>query len=232
MIYSQKTKVPALLCDKYENVTLRNLVGMMAEVSINQSIEVEKDLDTRNLRWILYSWDVEIIEPIRAYDDIEISTMAIKMKKFYAYRNCYIKRAGKIVAKAYGVFLLIDTKRMRPVKVDPAMAKLYGKNEEIISRKDIKYADEFNHSKEIFIRNSDIDTNFHVNNAVYFDYISDLCDISEDDVSYINIVYKNEIRDKDSVIGEYNKSDDSIDFRLVDKDSDLVFSYGKVYLNV
>lgn len=232
MIYSQKTRVPALLCDKYGNVTLRNLVGMMAEVSINQSIEVERDLDTSKLRWILYSWDVEIIEPVKAYDDIEISTAAIKMKKFYAYRNCYIKRDGKIVAQAYGVFLLIDIDRMRPVKIDPAMADLYGRNEELFVRRDIKYADEFTNSKEIFIRNSDLDLNFHVNNAVYFDYISDLCDISQKDVSYVNIVYKNEIRDKDMVIGEYSKSGDTIDFRLIDKDEDLIFTYGKVYLNV
>lgn len=204
----------------------------MAEVSMIHASKVEKNLDMDKLRWILYSWDVEAIKPVRADDEIEITTVAISMNKFYAYRNCYIKRDGEIVVNAYGVFLLFDIDKMRPVKMSAKMREIYGTEDQVYFPREIEYREDYTDSKEIHVRYTDLDANFHVNNAVYFDYISDLCELSEKDISYMNIVYKKEIRNKESVIGEYGQADDVIDFRLRDKDSDLVYTYGKVILNV
>lgn len=231
-MFSQNYNVPYLLCDKYGYLTMRNLVGLMAEVSMIHASKVEKNLDMDKLRWILYSWDVETIKPVRAGDEIEITTVAISMNKFYAYRNCYIKRDGEIVANAYAVFLLFDIEKMRPVKMSAKMRETYGTEEQVYFPREIEYGEDYTDSKEIFVRYTDLDANFHVNNAVYFDYISDLCELSEKDISYMNIVYKKEIRNKKSVIGEYGKADGVIDFRLKDKDSGVIYTYGKVFLNV
>lgn len=232
MITTNNYKIPLFMTDRYANLSLRNIASLMFDVSFAQAAVVEADLDMEKLRWIVYSWDLEIDQPIKAGDQVEVTTRSIDMKKFYAYRDFYIKRAGKTIARAYVVFLLVDIDRMRPVKISDKIMLAYGKEEASYIGRKLNYLDDFTNQKEIQIRRSDIDTNFHVNNAVYFDYVSDLIDLDSKDISYINIVYKNEIRNKDKFIGEYVEDNGEIDFRFKSSYDNTIFTYGKVIKNV
>lgn len=232
MSYSKKIKVPYMLCDRYENLSMRNLVSIMGDVSLSHSYILEKGFDMAKLRWIVYSWDIEILKVINENDELEISTYVVDMNKFYAYRNVSVKRDGKILVKAYGVFLLVDIDRMRPVKMPAALLEAYIKDDLIYKKPKLTYKKDFANSKEIMIRYTDIDSNFHVNNAVYFDYIIDLCQIDTKDINFFNIVYKHEIRNKESIIGEYTEEDGQIDYRLRSVDGKTIYTYGKIIRNV
>ncbi len=232
MSYTKSLKIPYMFCDRYQNLSIRNLVNLLAEVSLTHSYMLEKDLDMTKFRWIVYSWDIEIISPIKLGDEVEVSTHIVNMDKFYAHRNAYIKRDGKIVARAYGIFLLIDIKRMRPVKINKHLTKAYDKDPLIYEKESLSYRSDFNHSKKIELRYTDIDSNFHVNNTVYLDYISDLCSISSKDIRFLNIVYKKEIKNKDFIIGEYGKQKGQIDYRLRSADGKTIYTYGKIRENV
>lgn len=232
MSYSKKIKVPYMLCDRYKNLSIRNLISIMADISLNHSYILEKDMDMAKYRWIVYSWDVEIINAIRENDRIQVSTHVVGMNKFYAHRNVSIKRDGEIIVKAYGVFLLVDIDRMRPVKMMPELIEAYKRDEKIYEKPSITYIKDFDESKEIIVRYTDIDSNFHVNNAVYFDYIIDLCQIDTKDINFFNIVYKHEIRNKESIIGEYTEEDGQIDYRLRSVDGKTIYTYGKIVKNV
>ena len=232
MSYSEDYKVADLMCDKDSNLSMKNMVSLMAEVLLDHSNLLEKDLDMTRLRWIVYSWNIEIDSPIKVYDKIELTSLVLGMNKFYAYRNAYIKRDGKIVAKAYGVFMLVDIDRMRPIKMSKELIAAYTKDDPIYKNQKISYRVDFVKSKEIVVRYTDIDSNLHVNNAVYFDYICDLCKLDIKDIKFFNIVYKNEIRNKNSVLGEFVESDGTIDFRLKSKDDNTIYTYGKIIKNV
>lgn len=232
MSYSKKIKVPYMLCDRYKNLSIRNLISIMADISLNHSYILEKDMDMAKYRWIVYSWDVEIINAIRENDRIQVSTHVVGMNKFYAHRNFSIKRDGEIIVKAYGVFLLVDIDRMRPVKMMPELIETYKRDEKIYEKPSITYIKDFDESKEIIVRYTDIDSNFHVNNAVYFDYINDLCKFDIKDIKFFNIVYKNEIRNKKVLIGEYKKLNREIDYRLRSTEDNTIYSYGKIIRNV
>lgn len=225
-------KVPVLMTDRYEKLTLRNLAALMFEVSYIQAEMAEAELDMSKLRWIVYSWDLKIDEPIAYGDEIEIGTDSLDMKKFYAYRNFYIRRAGKVIARAYVVFLLIDIDRMRPVKTSKELLSAYGSEDPYFIPEKFSYKKQFENTKTIQVRNTDIDTNFHVNNTFYFDYIQDLLALDARDVAYVNIVYKNEIRNKSQVLGEYLADGNEIDFRLRSTDDETIYTYGKVIKNV
>ena len=186
----------------------------------------------KKFRWIVYSWDIEMDMPIKAYDKIEVTSLVLGMNKFYAHRNAYIKRDGHIVAKAYGVFMLIDIDRMRPIKMNKDLIAAYKIDPMIYEKHHLDYRDDFTKSKEIMIRYTDIDKNLHVNNAVYFDYICDLCKLDTKDLKFFNIVYKNEIRNKDVVLGEFVESDGLIDFRLRSTEDNTIYTYGKIRKNV
>ena len=232
MAYSEIYKIPEVMCDKNGNLSIRNLVSLMGEVLIIHSHILENDIDMTRLRWIVYSWDVELEEEIKAYDQVEVTSLVLGMNKFYAYRNAYIKRDGRIIAKAYGVFMLVDIDRMRPIKMSKNLISAYKTDEMIYDKNVLSYRNDFTNSKEIMVRYTDIDSNLHINNAVYFDYICDLCKLDTKDLAFFNIVYKNEIRNKDSVLGEFVESDEIIDFRLKSTEDNTIYTYGKIRKNV
>ena len=232
MAYSKRIKIPYLMCDRHENLSMRNLVSIMGDVSLNHSYALEKDLDMDKFRWIVYSWDVELIETIKENDEIEVTTYVVALNKFYAHRNVIVKRNGEIVVRAYGLFLLVDIKRMRPVKMPKGLVGAYKKDELIYEKPKLSYGKDFANTKEIMVRYTDIDSNFHVNNAVYFDYIIDLCKIDIRDIKFFNIVYKHEIRNKESIIGEYIEENGMIDYRLRSVNDKTIYTYGKIIKNV
>lgn len=231
MAYSKRIKIPYLMCDRHENLSMRNLVSIMGDVSLNHSYALEKDIDMDKFRWIVYSWDVELMETIKENDEIEVTTHVVALNKFYAHRNVIVKRDEKIIVKAYGVFLLVDVERMRPVKMPKELIHSYTKDNLIYEKPKLSYGKDFANTKEIMVRYTDIDSNFHVNNAVYFDYIIDLCQLDIRDIKFFNIVYKHEIRNKESIIGEYIEEDGQIDYRLRSID-EKVYTYGKIIKNV
>lgn len=232
MAYSEIYKIPEVICDKDGNLSIRNLVSLMGEVLIRHSHILENGIDMTRLRWIVYSWDVELEEEIKVYDQVEVTSLVLGMNKFYAYRNAYIKRDGRVIVKAYGVFMLVDIDRMRPIKMRKDLISAYKIDDKIYGKNDLSYRNDFTNSKEIMVRYTDIDSNLHVNNAVYFDYICDLCKLDTKDLAFFNIVYKNEIRNKDLVLGEFVESDEIIDFRLRSVEDNTIYTYGKIRKNV
>lgn len=214
-------------CDGY----LKNkyLLSLMFEVSFDQAKEVEDEKIMEDKRWIVYSWDIKIKKPIRARDKIKITTFAIEMNKFYAYRNFFVEKDGEIIAEAFCVFLLFDLKKMRPIKIPKEIAKAYQKEDPIYKEKSHKYVENFGDLEKIQIRNTDIDSNYHVNNAAYMDLLGDISNVKDQDIEFINIVYKNEIRDKKYVFGQKSQKDNEIFYRFVD-DNGKIYTYGKLGL--
>ncbi|EGC83552.1 acyl-[acyl-carrier-protein] thioesterase [Anaerococcus hydrogenalis] len=203
------------------------LLSLMFEVSFDQAEEVEDEKIMKDKRWIVYSWDIKIEKPIKAKDKIKITTFAIDMNKFYAYRNFFIEKDGEIIAKAYCVFLLFDIKKMRPVKIPKEIASAYQKEDPIYEEKSHKYDKNFGSLEKIQIRRTDLDSNYHVNNASYMDLLGEISEVKDQDVEFINIVYKNEIRDKKYVFGQKCEKNNEISYELVDENG-KIYSFGKI----
>lgn len=206
-------------------LTLRSLTELMFDVSFIQAEKIEKDLDMEGLAWLVYSWDIEIKEPIKAGDEIKITTIPTHMKRFYAYRNFLVERNGDLLARAHTTFLLFDTKRLRPRIIGKEVLDAYGKDESIMDEVRIKRAKAYGDTKKIYTRNTDIDVNGHVNNAVYFDYLAEIDGLKDEDISFVKLVYKNEIRERKSVDLSYNKDGELV--FSIDSD-DINHAYGVI----
>lgn len=206
------------------------LLSLMFEVSFDQAKEVEDEKIMEDKRWIVYSWDIKIKKPIREKDKIKITTFAIDMNKFYAYRNFFVEKDGKIIVEAYCVFLLFDLKKMRPIKIPKEIAKAYQKENPIYKEKSHKYVKNFGDLEKIQIRMTDIDSNYHVNNAAYMDLLGEISNVKDQDIEFINIVYKNEIRNKKYVFGQKSQKENEIFYRFVDGDG-KIYTYGKLGLS-
>lgn len=220
-----------MFCDRYGYLTMRNLASLMFDVSFEQASFIEKDIDMAKFRWIAYSWEIDIKKHVKLDDKIEITTIPTHMNRFYAYRDFVVEKNGEILATAKAVFLLMDIERLRPVKILDELVKAYGREEEVFATYGVKLEKDLDFIKDIQIRKADIDTNFHVNNAVYFDYINELSDIFAKDIGHIKLVYRNEIRNKESVRALGKKSGNEFSFALEEGPA-KTYAYGKIRLDV
>lgn len=229
---SKTYTVTNIYTDSQGYLSLRNLSALMSDVGYYQELLVEKDIDMGKLRWVVYQWDIEIIDPIKLNDEIEITTIPTNMNKFYANREFFIRRKGEVVVKARGQFMLIDIDRLRPIKIPDYMEAAYGHEEVTMDIPKFKYEKDLDFIKDIQVRRADIDTNLHVNNGVYFDYVKEIIGVNDKDVKYINLVYRNEIRNKDIVKGYRKDKEGEIEFSLRSNEDSTVYSLGKIKLNV
>lgn len=220
-------QVPFFLCNPNGFLKLRYLLGYMFDVALDQSFNVEDETLRNRYAWIIYSWDVEIIEPIKYKDEITVTTKTIGIRKFYAYRNYEIKKDGKTCIKAYSVFLLIDKNTKSIARIPKELEKAYGKEVSIYEGRKVSFDKSLDKTKTIQIRKSDMDINLHVNNAVYMDYLKDLIDVEDEEIEYFKIIYKMEIKDKEFILGKTKENQKENDFELLSEDG-KVYTYGKM----
>lgn len=217
-------KILPVYCNEKGIVTIKNLTGLMLDLAFKQSERLEKNLSIMDGKvWLIYAWDIEFISPIYEGNKIEITTFPTYMKRFYAYRNFEIRGNGEIVVRAKASMVLFDRKKGRASIIDEKIAAAYGENEETYSGNPYKLAKDFEKEKEIQVRRADFDQNHHVNNGIYFDYLKEIQGFDEEKVSFIKLVYKNEIRKEDEVLIFYKKNESDIDFKI---ESDKNHAYG------
>lgn len=211
-------KIMSIYCNEKDVITMRNLTGLMLDISTIQAERVEKNLSSMdNKVWLLFSWDIEIMKPVRKDDEVEITTIPTHMKRFYAYRNFYVKKDGEILIRAKASFILFDREKLRASIIDKEVLDAYGISSEIYQGRDYKKVNDYENSKEISIRRADFDKNYHVNNGVYFDYIKEIPGFDEEKVSYIKMIYKNQIKDEEKVKLIYKTGDFKVDFKIESK---------------
>lgn len=219
-------KVLPMYCNEKGIVTIKNLTGLMLDLAFKQSERLEKNLSIMDGKaWLIYAWDIEFSSPIYEGSEIEITTFPTYMKRFYAYRNFEIRRNGEIVVRAKASMVLFDRKKGRASIIDEKIAAAYGKNEETYSGNPYKLAKDFEKEKEIQVRRADFDQNHHVNNGIYFDYLKEIQGFDEEKVSYIKLIYKNEIRKEDDVLILYKENDNEVDFKI---ESNINHAYGVI----
>ena len=69
MKFKKKFKIGRMHVDTFDFISMRYLVALMNEVAFDQAEILEKDIDMEKLRWIIYSWDIQIENNIRLGDE-------------------------------------------------------------------------------------------------------------------------------------------------------------------
>ena len=207
-MYEKNYKIPSFLCHKKKLLInyLINLCLMTSDCEFEKKGHTYEDIIyEKNLTWIIYKWKSSFDREIKQNEIIKIETWASGFDKLYSYREfvCYDEN-GSLLFKATAVFLLIDIKNKKPVRLDKEIIDLY----EIYKKrnfKDIERIDPLDDIKKVAkikVRKTDIDYNKHVNNSVYFLWIFNAIpeDFLKDKfISDINLVYNKEVRFSDLV---------------------------------
>lgn len=216
-------EIGAMLCDRDRQITIKNLLNLMLDLSFAQAKRVESNLKTmEDKSWLLYAWDIKFLKPIREGDLVVITTIPTHMRRFYAYRNFIVKRDGEVLVRAKASFILYDRSKKRASIIDKEVQRAYGEEEEAYKGEVYKISKNFTNERKIQLRKADFDKNGHVNNAIYFDYLMEIYDRKP---SHIKLIYKNEIREGDEPILFYKTEDGKVDFKIA---TDRNHAYGVV----
>ena len=155
-MYEFNSRVRYSEIDHHGTLTLPALINYFQDCSTFQSEDVglgTEVLKAEKRAWILSYWQV-IAERYPALGErITIGTFPTEFKGLFGNRNFYLKdESGNMIAKAYSVWVFLDTETGRPVRPEEKDIKPYGMGEAL----------------EAFpVRRYHIDTNEHVNNCQY-----------------------------------------------------------------
>lgn len=215
MKVSLNTKVMNVFCGTNSKIRLNKLFDYMLECSMKQEEILKEKLRDLNGSWIIYQWDVDIHEMPEKFDDLTIQTYHTYTRKFYAFRNYDVFRNDKLIVRAKTKWLLVNPEKKLPMRITDELGKIYGREDGYeILEKDVELID-CNYVKcgEYTVRKTDIDYNFHANNARYIEWIENYIDY--DKIKKVEVVYKKELKLNETVEIYKLVEDSSIYFKLI-----------------
>ena len=215
MKVSLNTKVMNVFCGTNSKIRLNKLFDYMLECSMKQEEILKEKLKDLNGNWIIYQWDVDIYDMPDKFDDLTIQTYHTYTRKFYAFRNYDVFRNGELIVRAKTKWLLVNPDKKLPMRITYELGKIYGREDGYeVLEKDVELIDG-NHEKcgKYTVRKTDIDYNFHANNARYIEWIENYLD--DDTIKKVEVVYKKELK-LDETVEIYKLAENSnIYFKLI-----------------
>lgn len=215
MKVSLNTKVMNVFCGINSKIRLNKLFDYMLECSIKQEEILKEQLKDLNGSWIIYQWDVDIHDMPERFDDLTIQTYHTYTRKFYAFRNYDVFKNGELIVRAKTKWLLVNPEKKLPMRISDELGVIYGREDGYdIVEKDLEliYGD-YKKCGEYTVRKTDIDYNYHANNARYIEWIENYLD--DDTIKKVEVVYKKELKLDESVEIYKLEKDCSIYFKLI-----------------
>ncbi|KLU65415.1 acyl-ACP thioesterase [Desulfosporosinus acididurans] len=135
-----------------------------------------RQLKEEGLAWILNRWHLQMDHYPKLGETVAIETWPSKFERFYATREFFIRDSKQsVIGRASSLWIFYNILTKRPLRVRPEFQEAYGLN---LARAienpftSLESSLDGNGKEVAFsVRRSDIDTNGHVNNANYLQWI-------------------------------------------------------------
>ena len=163
--------------DKNLEGNMSTIINILSDIGTKHSEELGsgiKYLMDNNMTWVFYNYHIKIFRNPVYGEKLNVKTEAIGFKKYYALRNYRIKDSnGNVIVNANAIFLLIDLKKRRMIRIPEDQYEIYGVREDIKSEFKIPRLEKpsvVDYEDEFKVRYADIDSNNHVNNTKYIEW--------------------------------------------------------------
>lgn len=193
--FTQKYFIGYSDVDRNNNLRLSRLVDLLQNTATIHSKSLgfgTSEMMELGLGWLALAWKIKILKFPKADTYVEVRTWSKASRGLHSYRDYEIvDEDGNILILASSSWVLYDLKAKKPIKALPEMK--YGVIErdaldEQISKNLSEELGEYN-TAEIAVGKRDIDTNGHVNNAKYIEYMMEV--LPEDScIKEIEVHYK------------------------------------------
>ncbi len=173
-MYSFDSRIRYSEVDSQGRITLTAILDYFQDCSTFHSEDLGVGiafLKEQRVAWVLNSWQIEINRYPKLGEKVLVGTWPYGFQGFYGYRNFTMEdEAGKLLAYANSVWVLLDLEKGRPVKLLPQMLEVYEILPQLVMKCDSRkiVLPEDMEAKEKFpVHKYHIDTNRHVNNGKY-----------------------------------------------------------------
>lgn len=163
--------------DLKKRAHITSLMSYFEDIAVLQSEEASVGLDyyTKNqVAWVLYKWDIEILNYPRFKDTIKVVTCPLAFAKFYAFRSFDVySMHEEHMVKGASMWFFVDMNTRRPAKIPQEVYDSYQittADTRSLEIEDPRPPAEAAYSTTFRVRQSDIDTNGHVNNIKYIEW--------------------------------------------------------------
>ena len=209
-------------------LSLLGLLNLFQDCSTFQSEDLGlgiEYLQGKREAWWVNSWQIDISKLPVLGQRVEVGTFAYAFKSFYGFRNFFLKdENGEFLVKADSIWFHYDLDNKRPTKpTDEALCKYMAGNDKhmemtkIVRKFDIP--SDYELGDEIIVTKNDLDTNHHMNNAIYVGKARNLID-KDFKVKKIGVQYKKAAVLHDIILPRITKDKDSYIINLADKNGD------------
>lgn len=230
--------------DRYFDIKAESLMQMLGTVSTHHEVlgfrfkpgyMLEWDM-----AWILYQWKIEILRPKQYARKLRVHTLPVLKKDMYCYRYFLLKDTeGEVVAKAVSQWVAVDLRKRRIGRIPKPVAEIIegdGQLDEAVQaqivnvdvspirKKDVT----FDYELTIPVLFSDIDSNVHVNNAIYGRWATETLHamdptwLDRNYHSHVNVVYKKEKPPGGHVVSKVQLAEDISYHEIWDEDGNLL----------
>lgn len=201
------------------NIT--SIMHLFSDIAIKQEeslgFTMDKMFENKEV-WVLFDYDINVIKYPKYRDKIKVRTFVETIRRFYGLRGFEIYSAdGELLVKCDSIWFLIDLEKRRLKSADDkyyTAHKLDKKNLKTLRNKlDIEELDRVDISKVYNIEHTHIDSNRHVNNVKYMEWVIDSMPseiIDNYKINKLKVKYEKEIQYGHNVLveGKLEKLDD------------------------
>lgn len=203
-------------------IKFTKLMSLMQETSIAHTDSTNRPMSwyvDNNFGFLLTNWDVRVNKYPFLYEKIRISTWPVMFKGILAYRgfDAYDSK-NDLIAAANTKWVFTDLSRHRPIKVPADVVTGYGELSPPLFESDYKFPEitqdyESASRRSMQVTRRDIDSNNHVNNIKYIEWVVD--DIPQNlydnyCVKQMKCVYKKECKVNQEVMIETYVKDNEV----------------------
>lgn len=197
-MYTFDSRIRYTESDFNEKLTLASLIDYFQDCTNFHTKDLGMDFawhQDKGVMWVLNFWQIVIKQWPKMGDEVTIGTQSTGCEKMFGHRNFVMSKQGALQEQfvvANSLWVLVDTKKGRPMLVPEDMKEAYGAQEplemEYASRKIAIPKEDGEIGESILVCEHHLDSNRHVNNGQYvrmaLAYLEDESKVKELRVEY------------------------------------------------
>ncbi|MDT2740729.1 acyl-ACP thioesterase domain-containing protein [Enterococcus canintestini] len=177
--YTRTHEVAYYECDVNQTMTFPAMIGVAIKTSEEQSDTLNRSAEFVHqfgLTWVITNYHFKINRLPKVGEVIQIATQAMEYNKYFCYRNFWFyDEKGNELLMIESVFVLMDIKNRKMASVPEEIIAPF-ESEKIKRIKRFPAITKVTNGQSLpyRVRFYDIDSNQHVNNAMYFNWMIDV----------------------------------------------------------
>ncbi|GKT02793.1 acyl-[acyl-carrier-protein] thioesterase [Furfurilactobacillus sp. WILCCON 0119] len=203
--YEAPHKIEYYETDLTGQTTLAMLINMLVLTSYDQAdhFGVGTDYMLENGQgWVIAQYEIDVTRLPRDHERVTLATEATSNNRYFAYRQFFMRdEAGELLVHVKSICVVMDQAARKMVAI-PAAAIAPYESDEVKRIPRLARPTSIDEQMAVIsqpyqVRYFDLDTNHHVNNAHYFDWMMD--PLGEDfltthALAHVAIRFENEVR--------------------------------------